>query len=376
MPPAPSPLPPLPTPDNPPDEWRPGLDALRALPDGGAAMLVAATDRGKTTFATLAARVLAEEFGRVAVIDADTGQSEIGPPGTVGAAWATPDAERLHDLRPAAQFFVGAFAPPSVALELVVATAQAVRWARAGGARRILIDTTGFVAGAAARRLKAAKAQAVAPDLLLGLSRGDEIAPLLAAMAAASGARAMPLQTPAAVGRKATALRTTRRLTRLSKALEAARRVALPLSDVATVGALLGAGDALTPELARWTGTALRLPVAHVERTEGTLNVFVHGSAPRAGWEDNAGPVAQHFGCRTVRTVALSAYVGAYIGLSDAQGRLLAVGRWEGLDAERGEALVFAPPPATAERVRLVQFGRIRIGADGAYLSEVRPGEI
>ena len=359
-----------------PSEWLPGLEALRALPDGGIALLVGPTDRGKTTFTTLAARILASEGGRVAVIDSDIGQSEIGPPGTVGVAWANAATERLSDLKPAAQFFVGAFAPPAVALELVTATVQAVHWAKTNGAQRLVIDTTGFVTGAAARRLKSAKAQAVSPSLLLGF--GDTITPLLTTMAAASGAKTvLCLETPAAVGRKPTALRTTRRLTRLSKALDGARRFALPLTETATVGALLGAGTPLTPELTRWTGTALRLPVVHAEQSDGILTVFLSGNGTtRPNWEQDAGAVAQHFGCRTVRAVSLSAYNDTLIGLSDRQGRLLSIGRWEGLDTERGEALVSAPPPATLERVKLLQFGRVRVEADGTFRSEIRPGEI
>ena len=44
-----------------PDEWKPGLDALRNLPHGAVALLVGTTDRGKTTFAAHAARLLAGE---------------------------------------------------------------------------------------------------------------------------------------------------------------------------------------------------------------------------------------------------------------------------------------------------------------------------
>src|SRR5882724_8235066 len=79
-----------------PPDWLPGLEAIRALPAGGVALLVGATDRGKTTFAAMAAAILAGELSKVAVVDADIGQSEIGPPGTVGMAAARPDAAKLH----------------------------------------------------------------------------------------------------------------------------------------------------------------------------------------------------------------------------------------------------------------------------------------
>ncbi|MBC8103071.1 MAG: hypothetical protein H7Z41_10845 [Cytophagales bacterium] len=360
------------------DEWLPGLEALRRLPSGGTALLIGATDRGKTTFTTIAARTLAAEFERVAIVDADIGQSEIGPPGTVGVAWATPDAAKLHDLKPAAVFFVGAFAPVSVALEQVVATARAVQWARARGAQRILLDTTGFVSGPAARRLKAAKAQAVQPQLILGIAREHELDGLLSVTGAVTGAETLPLPVPETVGRKSAALRQTRRLARLSQALLKAREMPLPLSQVVIVGATLGTGERIPQHLAQWAGNALHLPVIFAEKSEGTLTLFLNGPPPRAGWEAGAAPVAEHFGARTVRALSLPAYADALVGLHDASGRLLCLGRFLGLDPERDEIRVSTPlpSPTAMERFRLIAFGRVRVGADGAFLSEIKPGEI
>ncbi len=365
-----------------PPEWQPGLDALRALPDGAAALLIGATDRGKTTFAALAAQALAAEFERIAVVDADIGQSEIGPPGTVGVAWADVRTPRLHDLKPAARFFVGSFTPISAALEHAVATAQATRWARAGRARRILVDTTGFVVGPAARRLKVAKATLAAPALILGIARDGELDALLTVLAAATGAQVLALPVPNAVQRKSQTFRATRRMSRLSQALENAREMALPLAGIVTVGVTLGTGLPLPPHLVRWTASALRLPVAYAEQGESALSVYLTGGAPRtgggarSGWEANAAPVAEHFGVRTVRVLSLAAHEGLLVGLHDERGLLLSVGRFLDLDPERREITVSAPPPALPERIRLVAFGRVRAAPDGSAGSEVRPGEI
>ena len=361
-----------------PPEWLPGLDALRLLPDGGTALLIGGTDRGKTTFTTIAARALAREFERVAIIDADIGQSEIGPPGTVGVAWAAAEAAKLHDLKPAAVFFVGAFAPVTVALEQVVAVAQAVQWARTRGARRILIDTTGFISGPAARRLKAAKAQAAQPKLVLGIARDGELDDLLAVTGAVSGAETLLLPVPESVGRKSTTLRQTRRLARLSQALTKAREVVLPLSQVSTVGATLGTGEKIPPHLVQWAGNALRLSAVYAEKAENTLTLFLSGPQARSGWESGATPVAEHFGARTVRALSLNAYTNTYLGLHDASGRLLCVGRFLRLDPDREEIIVSAPlpSPSAAERFRLVTLGRVRVAGDGAFLSDIKPGEI
>ncbi|MBC8134275.1 MAG: hypothetical protein H8F28_00105, partial [Fibrella sp.] len=127
---------------NPPDVWGPAQERIQSLPAGASVLLLGGTDTGKTTFAALVARSLAEDSERIAVVDADIGQSEIAPPGTVGVAWARSDAERLSDLKPAGTFFVGSFSASTLPLEHATATLQAVRHARERNAERILIDTT------------------------------------------------------------------------------------------------------------------------------------------------------------------------------------------------------------------------------------------
>ena len=266
-----------------PVEWQPGLDALRGLPHGSVALLIGATDRGKTTFAALAARTLAgeHEARSVGVVDADVGQSEIGPPGTVGFAWATEDAASLHDLKPNALFFTGAFAPNQAALEHVVATARAVYLARQKNAHLVLVDTTGFVLGPSARRLKIAKAQTVFPALIIAFAVGDEIADLTRAVQAATGAQLLVLPPALGVTKKPPGLRATRRLTRLGQSLSGAREFALPLREIVTVGGLLGSGEAIAPHLSEWASRALRLPVVYGEKSaDGVLSVFSEPRSP------------------------------------------------------------------------------------------------
>ena len=60
---------------------RPVLEAVRRA---RVTMVVGASDTGKTTLTAYLAGALAARGETVAVVDADVGQSEIGPPTTVG----------------------------------------------------------------------------------------------------------------------------------------------------------------------------------------------------------------------------------------------------------------------------------------------------
>ena len=65
-----------------PNEWQDHIDDVKASP--GTVVVVGAIDVGKTTFCALLASQGVEAGIPTAVVDADMGQSEIGPPTTIG----------------------------------------------------------------------------------------------------------------------------------------------------------------------------------------------------------------------------------------------------------------------------------------------------
>ncbi|MBC8139152.1 MAG: hypothetical protein H8F28_25040 [Fibrella sp.] len=364
-----------------PEEWHPAVSRVASLPVGATVLLLGGTDTGKTTFAAQVARTLAGDSERIAVVDADIGQSEIAPPGTVGVAWARPDAERLSDLKPAGTFFVGAFSASTLPLEHASATAQAVRHARERNAERILVDTSGYVTGPTARRLKCAKASLIQPALILafGAPENGELDSLAQSAAAVCGAELLAVPVPEGVQKKPNAQRATRRQTRLAAYFgEKPIGVTVPMDKIVTLGGTLGTGTAIAPHLAQWAGDALRMPVVRGEMAGDVLTLFL-GWRARPDWEGLSGAVADHFRARTVRVVSLPTHVGVLVGLHDDTGRLFALGRYVGFDTESVGVVVVVPGGAAAhaaERTRLLAFGRVRTDERGATIAELKPNEL
>ncbi|HYY45050.1 MAG TPA: Clp1/GlmU family protein [Actinomycetota bacterium] len=153
----------------------------RLLSAPGVVFLLGAIDTGKTTFGIellKRARAVGIEAG---LVDADVGQSTVGPPTTVGLKLAAglddigPDAVRAAD----ALAFVGSITPRGHLLSLVTATVKLVLRARAEGCRLVIVDTTGFLSGIGAQRLKFAKMELVKPDHVVAFTRGGELDPIL-----------------------------------------------------------------------------------------------------------------------------------------------------------------------------------------------------
>lgn len=137
-------------------------------------LLVGDVDTGKTSLATFLANGLFARGFQTAVVDADLGQSEIGPPTTIGLGRVTRRLARLGDADVAGLSFVGSTSPEGHVGSTVSGTRQmADRGARLG-CERIVVDTSGLVGGELGRVLKQRKIELLDPDLVICLERGEE----------------------------------------------------------------------------------------------------------------------------------------------------------------------------------------------------------
>jgi polynucleotide 5'-kinase involved in rRNA processing len=153
----------------------------RATRARGTTMLVGGLDTGKSTLARRIARAGLDEGLTAAILDADIGQSSVGPPSTVGLKLVRDPADLEPDAlaRADALAFVGTTSPQGHLLPLVSGSRLLLDNARAQGADMVVVDTTGLVSGVFGQILKFHKIGLLRPDLVVGLERGEELEPLL-----------------------------------------------------------------------------------------------------------------------------------------------------------------------------------------------------
>ncbi len=158
-------------------------------------LVIGATDAGKSTFCRfLADFALAKGF-KVACVDADVGQSQIGPPTTIGVKSFEP---RIETQLPSAQelmvdggqnraensivfdgtadqlYFVGDVSPKGHFLETLTGIRLMVDRAREADADFIIVDTTGYVHDPPAVILKQHKIELIRPNHLVCIGRSIE----------------------------------------------------------------------------------------------------------------------------------------------------------------------------------------------------------
>jgi polynucleotide 5'-hydroxyl-kinase GRC3/NOL9 len=143
------------------------------LPLAGKLLLLGAADTGKTTLLMALANRLARSRP-VAIVDADIGQSHIGPPTTVGWTLLDSQTAAITEYPARGIAFVGDITPVGHLLQLTAALALCVEQA-AQAADVVLIDTPGLVTGGAACTLWWTVQRLLRPQRITAVQRTNEL---------------------------------------------------------------------------------------------------------------------------------------------------------------------------------------------------------
>jgi polynucleotide 5'-hydroxyl-kinase GRC3/NOL9 len=160
-----------------PQEWYALLDVLEK--EKGIAVILGATDTGKTTLAKFLIFNLCQRGLKLALIDADIGQSFLGPPTTIGFSLFKSDPDWKLLLSPPQIFFVGSITPEGYFPIHLKGVKRMVDKAASMAADVILVDTTGFVSGETGKELKRKKIDLISPQFILALQKSEELEPIL-----------------------------------------------------------------------------------------------------------------------------------------------------------------------------------------------------
>jgi polynucleotide 5'-hydroxyl-kinase GRC3/NOL9 len=158
-----------------PDSWHSCASAIIEM-NQGSVLIMGAPDSGKSTLATFLANKSLQNGITPRVVDGDIGQADIGPPTTVAGGVASRFISSLADLDPTSMVFVGHTSPSRVQSKLI----HALR--KTAGVKKehlTIINTDGWVLDPEAVIYKVQLIETVQPDLVIGITRGDELQPIL-----------------------------------------------------------------------------------------------------------------------------------------------------------------------------------------------------
>jgi polynucleotide 5'-hydroxyl-kinase GRC3/NOL9 len=164
-----------------PPSWNTPVEAVLAMQKKPPVVLVIGDiDSGKSSLCTYLVNRLVDGKCKVAVLDGDLGQSDIGPSATVGYALTSKRVTELYDLKLSNAFFVGVTSPIMAIAKTIEGLAAMKAEVLQKQADFVLINTDGFVSDDAAVSYKLQLVKELKPDVVVCIQVTDELTPLIA----------------------------------------------------------------------------------------------------------------------------------------------------------------------------------------------------
>lgn len=310
-----------------PPSWTQAVE--RALEVKGLVMVMGGVDTGKSTLCTLITnRSLLKGF-KVAVMEADVGQAEIGPPTTVSLAVPRRAAPDLFRQSPVFSEFVGSTSPMGFVDEVVEAAARLKAKAELLNVELIVVNTDGWMDCGEAVRYKTKLAEALKPSLIILLRKGGELGELENSLSQRFTVLIVPPLSKAR-RRSREARRELRELS-YQKNLRGSSLRSIPVSWVRILNYDLGTGIVLSEERFKQLNEQLNSGLVYGEETPNGLLLVLNR---RLVSEDVVKRVFENFS-RPVNIVWKGSERGLIVGLYDRDGRFLSIGVLEEIDYRR-----------------------------------------
>jgi polynucleotide 5'-hydroxyl-kinase GRC3/NOL9 len=131
-----------------PVSWAKSFEELLKIPKKPVTAIVLGTvDSGKTSFCTYLINKLLREKRKVAILDGDLGQSDVGPPCSVAYTSVTRPITDLFNLEAKNAFFVGSTSPSTAIDRVIEGLTLLKKEILSGEPDFVVINTDGWVEG-------------------------------------------------------------------------------------------------------------------------------------------------------------------------------------------------------------------------------------
>ena len=247
-------------------------------------MLIGSMDTGKTTLARRLVRAALAKGKTAAFVDADIGNSTVGPPTCVGLRVLAPSDPEAPLDRADALHFVGALSPERHVLQQVIATAALAERGRAL-ADLVVIDTSATISGVIGETLKYHKMELCRPERVVALQRGSELEPLVGMLRRFFSAEVTVLPTEPSIATVGPVERSNQRIAKLKEAfaepLERWRVRPTVFAPTLPAGLDLGRLDGMLVGIQDGDGHCLGL--GRLEYEDGILRVLTNAGEGMQG---------------------------------------------------------------------------------------------
>jgi polynucleotide 5'-hydroxyl-kinase GRC3/NOL9 len=160
------------------------------------ALVLGGVDSGKSSFCTFLTNKMLREKRRVAVLDGDMGQSDVGPPSTVSYTLVSKPITDLFNLYAKNAFFIGETSPSRATNKVIDGLAILKKEILTLNPEFVVVNTDGWIEGECAVNYKAQLVKELNPDVVFFIQQKEELAPLVNVL---RGSKEVAVESPVSI---------------------------------------------------------------------------------------------------------------------------------------------------------------------------------
>jgi polynucleotide 5'-hydroxyl-kinase GRC3/NOL9 len=338
--------------DTVPASWHQVAEESLSWKKPATVMIIGEADAGKSSICTfLTNRALREKLV-VAVIDADLGQSDVGPPTTVGLAYVNKPVRDLFYVKASRLCFVGSTNPSGAEEHVIQCILDFKNWALREQRNLLIINTDGWVEGEEAIRYKAMLTEAVSPNAVVALKQGEELTPIIRSL---NNTQVLTVETSSAVRKRDREKRKALRELGYKKYLKNAKVEAFPLNWVRMEGIHSSSSLFLTNERLRRIEETFDIHPVFCEETVEAIWLVLKRSQTLDF--ERMRKAEEAFG-KKVKVTWKGDEKGLVVGLHDAKNKFLGLGVISDIDYRRKVLKVSTP---VNQKTSIIKVGHVRL---------------
>jgi polynucleotide 5'-hydroxyl-kinase GRC3/NOL9 len=313
-------------------------------------------DSGKTSFCTYLANKALKEKRRVAIIDADLGQSDIGPPSTIGYHLLKTPIRDPFLLKAENACFIGTTTPSGALNKVIDELVKMKDKSLEKSVDLLVINTDGWVQGKEAVQYKLQLIKRAAPNIVVGIQQHEELTPILTAL---QEVKVVSIESPAAIKRRSREKRKILRELSYKKYLKGAKMQSFPLGWVKVEGIPFGTSMSLNKKRLEKIRAKLGVSPLYLEETSNAIVIVLEENC----WvkAEQIPSLEKELG-KKIMLFREGAEQGLLVGLHDEKGRFLGIGILNRIDYERRVLQVFT---AITANVSSIHVGQVKLDRRG-----------
>jgi polynucleotide 5'-hydroxyl-kinase GRC3/NOL9 len=318
------------------------------------AIVLGTVDSGKTSFCTYLLNKLLREKKKIAILDGDLGQSDIGPPCAVAYNFVTKPITDLFNLEAKNAFFVGVTSPSIAISKVIEGLTSLKREILGNNPDFIVINTDGWVEGEEAVNYKIQLIEELKPDIIFCIQQKDELTPFFNALEKFA---TVVVDSPPAIKQRSREKRRNLRELGYTKYLRNAKVQSLPLNwlKIEENGLFGLAGTHENTRQARKIYELLGMKPLHLAELKDRIFIVIG----RRRWidEDNIKKV-EEFTKKKMVVTRKGEEEDTLMALYNAERRFLGIGVLKEVDYTRKTLKVLTP---VMKEISIVALGKVRL---------------